>query len=272
MRAIGEAGYVLSKSELCTLAGLAGCKKLIGIDKSYPVNEEDIIKELEKVKSGLVAKKYLQKLDEGYGIDKNISFLIKACCNPTAIVRLIECKEGSRRNRYYYFHKDVIVELDQDILNEDTCILTPIASVSKAFSNMEEFFHIEQMIGKLDSRMFDNRFSIKHDALMHLMNHEGDMREPIADSVFSEAGMDGFLNQDLIFALNQSGESYSMLLIKLGNPKTYYSSDIYAGRSFLWKITGSREHKDYDEISPGTREDMLIVAEQFIDIIKNVMA
>lgn len=271
MRAIGEAGYVLSKSELCTLAGLTGCKKLIGIDRNYPTEEDDIIRELEKVKSGLTAKKYLRKIDEGYGIDKNISFLIKACCNPSAIVRFIECKDGNRRHRYYYFHKDVIVELDQDMLQRDAYILTPMTSADKAVSNMEEFFHIEQMSGKLESRMFDNRFSIKHDALMHLMNHGGDKPEPVDDSAFSEAGLYGSLYQDLIFALNQSGESYSMLLIKMDTEKTYYSSDIYAGRRFLWKIIGSQDHQGYDEISPGTREDMVIVAEQFIDIIKNVM-
>lgn len=271
MRAIGEAGYILTKSELCILAGMTGCKKLIGIDMNHPVEEKDLISELEKVKSGLTEKKYLLKTDEGYAIDRNISFLIKVCCHPSVFVRFIECREGIGRYRYYYFQNNVIVELDQDLLLEDTFILTPMTSFEKAIRNMEEFFHIAQISGILDSRMFSNSFSIDHDTLTQMMDHDPE-RVTEAGDMLSDVGLDSSLAQDLLYALNENGETYSMLLIKLDDAKTFHSSDIYAGKRYLWKVTGSQEQQGKDVISPGAHEDMSIAAEQFIDIIKSIMS
>lgn len=266
MRAIGEAGYILTTNEFSVIAGMTGCKKLIGINGS-----KDIIGDLEKVKSGLTAKKYLRETEEGCVIDKNISYLVKACCDPSFFIRFIESRDGRKRYRYYYITKDIIVELDQDILRKDTFILTPITSAEKAVRNMEEFFHIEPLSGKLDSRMFSNSFSIDQDILRSMT--EGDTDRPKADlsALFSDAGLDGSLVQDLIYALNENDGSYSMLLINFGDDRTYHSSDIYSGRKYLWKVTGSQEQQGKAVISPGSREDMGIAAEQFIDTIKGIV-
>lgn len=43
MRAIGEAGYILTTNEFSVIAGMTGCKKLIGINGS-----KDIIGDLER--------------------------------------------------------------------------------------------------------------------------------------------------------------------------------------------------------------------------------
>ncbi len=269
MRAIGEAGYILSKSEICTLAGMAGCKELIGIEMNRPVEEDEIVRDLEKAKSGLAEKKYLQKVDGGYGVDRNISYLIKACCNPLNIVRLIKCKEGSRSYRYYYFNSSVIVELDQDMLREDIFILTPMSSAGKAIDNMEEFFHIGQISGRLESRIFDNKFSIDHDILKRMMDRDTAQSGIQNGNALSEAGLEDNLAEDLLYALNDSGESYSMLLIKLDDTKTFHRCDIYAGKQFLWKVTGNQEQRGNDIVSPGSREDISIATQQLIDIIKN---
>lgn len=275
MRAIGEAGYILSKSEFCTLAGMTGCKKLIGINVNLPVDEEDLISELEKVKGGLAAKKYLYKSGEGYAIDRNISFLIKACCSPSVFVRLIECREGKGRYRYYYFHKNVIVELDQDTLLEDTFILTPMISADKAIRNMKEFFHIERLSierisGKLENRTLSKSYSIDHDILKQMMYHDTARLEVETWDMLSEARLDSNLARDMLYALRESSELYSMLLVKMDAEKSFHSSDIYAGKRYLWRVTGSQEQQGKDMISHGTREDMNIAAEQFIDVIKSI--
>ena len=272
MRAIGEAGYILSLSEFYILAGMIGCKKLIGIDKKHPNAEEDFIGEIEKVKSGLAAKKFLCKTKDGYAIDRNIKFLINACCEPSAFVRFIECAKGSKRCRYYYFHRDVVIELDQDRLLEDTYILTPMESVGKAFCNMEEFFHIERMMTeKSENMIFSNSYSLDHDILKQMMNHKTARYENNAHIIFPDTGWDSSLMQDLLYAINESDESYSMLVAKLDEEKTFHSSDIYAGKRYFWKVTGSQGQQGRDMISFGAREGISTEAQRFIDKIKSIV-
>lgn len=268
MRAIGEAGYVLTKSELRTLAGMAGCKQLAGVSLGDPAAEKDPADELESAVSGLEAKKYVVKTDEGYAVDRNISFLVKACCDPLAFVRFIRRRGNREKTRCYYFAKDIAVELDQDVLLADTYILTPMTSADKAVHNMEEFFNIGRMNGKLRSRMFSNTYNMDRFIIRRLLDEESDYTEDEALDALSGAGLEKNLARDLFYALRRSGESYSMLLIKPDMAGSFYSVDIFAGIKYMWKITLGPVQQGKAEISTGTREDMWIAAEQFIDIIK----
>ncbi|HEX2947942.1 MAG TPA: hypothetical protein VHT96_18540 [Clostridia bacterium] len=252
MRPIGDAGYVLSNKELFVLAGLTGSGALIGIDLGFSVTgNAQVIQLLEQVKSGLLRKRYIFEMGQGFGVDKNMFALIKVCCGPLAVLRLINRKNGRQLQRNYYFGSDITVELDEDPVLEASYILTPIVSAEKALQNAQEFFCEEEA-----DVCPVNTYRLPLEKTRMLMDRVDETNAAEIEDLLARTGMEEPLSKDLVLALSKKAVIHSVLLLILNGEKNYKSFNIYSGEQFLWSITEVGDDPDSLEVSTVSGSDL----------------
>lgn len=260
MGTIGEAGYVLSLRELVFLAAITGAEEIYGVeDNTYLMNEKELEREWEKVKSQLEAKKYIDvELDDTITIDRDLYALIEACCHPGVFIRYAgKNVESKERIRNCYITERIAVELDTDRLLKDTYILTPLVSIKKVAENYKECFRVE---GSYESQSLS--FAMQQPEFKTLTELIENSDDDEAMKLLTESGCENEAVRDIYEALKQKSLYMSMIVMQIDDAgvEDIISFSVVGGQEYLWKVEISTS-EDESEIKFKTSSPDMVVEE-----------
>jgi len=236
MPIIGEAGFVFKQRELLFLAALVGCDEIYGIqDNIAEMKEKEIIEEWNKARGQLQNKKYINvNDDESITIDDDLYVFLKACCKPRAYIKYVGSEDdGILHQRNLYINEKTAVELDQDRLNKDVWILTPLVSIEKAAYNLKECFILEKKYEDADIKFEISQGDFERFNNVFVNNEKSD-----ALKMLSDFGCPEEFKEDLFNALKckKVQKTILMILDNYDNISDIFNFSIFGGEKYLWKI------------------------------------
>lgn len=236
MSIIGEAGFVLKQRELLFLAALTGCDEIYGIqDNIAELDEKVVVEEWEKARIQLQNKRYINvNADDSITIDDDLYAFINACCKPRAYIKYVGSEdEGILHQRNLYINEKIAVELDQDRLNKDTWIVTPLVSIKKAAYNLKECFFIDK-----EYRDAGIKFEVSQSDFEKLNNVFVNNEKSDTMTLLSDYGCPEEYLEDLYNALvcKKMHKTVLMMLHNYDNISDVFNFSIFGGEKCLWKI------------------------------------
>jgi hypothetical protein len=239
MEKIAEAGFVLSKRELVFLAAITGADEIYGIeDNISQMGKEKINEEWQKAREQLQEKKYIEvELDNSITIDDELYALLEACCRPRAYFNYSGSEEGEPLHyRNIYINERIAVELDQDRVDKDTWILTPLVTLDKAAYNLKECFFTEKNYEKNGVK-----FEVTQEEFEEINNlfEKEDKLKTIEFLINSGCSKD--YAGDLFEAINGKNlfKSLFTIIFDYDNITDFFNYSLYYGEKYIWQIDTS---------------------------------